>query len=75
MKAFVLVNLQEKQERDIADHLEELDRVINAHILFGEWDLIAEVEIENSEDLASFVMDEIRSLSEVKLTSSMIVAE
>lgn len=74
MKAFVLISLKEGNERELLEDLKELKEVKNAYILFGEWDLIAEVELRSAEELGAFVMDKIRNREEVRLTSSLIVA-
>ncbi len=74
MKAFVLISLKEGNERELLEELKELKEVKNAYILFGEWDLIAEVELRSAEELGSFVMEKIRSREDVRLTSSLIVA-
>lgn len=74
MKAFVLISLSQCDEREFLEELKELPEVKNAYILFGEWDILAEIELEDAEELGSFVMEKIRSRENVKLTSSMIVA-
>ncbi len=74
MKAFVLISLKEGNERELLEDLKELKEVKNAYILFGEWDVIAEVELRSAEELGSFVMEKIRSREDVRLTSSLIVA-
>jgi DNA-binding Lrp family transcriptional regulator len=74
MKAFVLVALDGNHEREVMEQLKSFDEVKQAYLLFGEWDILAEVELENAEALGAFVMDNIRSDERVKLTSSLIVA-
>jgi len=54
--------------------LRSYPEVRNAYILFGEWDLIIEVELSGAEELGLFVMEKVRSREDVKLTSSLIVA-
>ncbi len=56
------------------DELHQYPKIRNAYVLFGEWDLLAEVETNNAEELGTFVMDNIRSRKDVRLTSSLIVA-
>jgi DNA-binding Lrp family transcriptional regulator len=75
MKAFVLVSLKECDEKKVVEHLKSLQGVRNAYILFGEWDILAEIDTENQEELGTFIMDNIRSLDCVRLTSSLIVAK
>lgn len=74
MLAYVLIDLQEPGEKDIIDTIRNLKEVREAHVLFGEWDILAKVEVKNPNALGTFVMDKIRTLPEVKVTSTMIVA-
>ncbi len=74
MKAFVLISLKEGTERNLLEELKEYSEVKNSYILFGEWDLITEIEIESAEELGTFVMERIRNREDVKFTSSLIVA-
>ena len=75
MEAYILVSLSDTDEREVVEDLKDNEEVKDAHILFGEWDMMAKVEIENPEALAHFVMSEIRPLPGVKLTSTLIVAK
>ncbi|MBW2963360.1 Lrp/AsnC ligand binding domain-containing protein [Candidatus Woesearchaeota archaeon] len=74
MKAFVLISLKECDEKNFLEELKKHSEVKHAYVLFGEWDIIAELEMENAEDLGTFIMDNIRSKECVKLTSSLVVA-
>ncbi len=74
MKAFVLVALHNGTEKHFLNELKSYRQVKNAYLLFGEWDVLAEMEMSNTEDIATFVMDKIRARDEVRLTSSLVVA-
>lgn len=74
MKAFVLISLLERTERNVLSELKSYPEVRNAYILFGEWDILAEIEVSNPEELGTFVINNIRSRNDVRLTSSLIVA-
>ncbi len=74
MKAFVLVSLGDGTEQEMLEQLKEYEEVKNVYILFGEWDILVEIELSNAEQLGAFVMEKIRSRDDVKLTSSLIVA-
>lgn len=74
MQAFVQIAVDGAKEQEIYDKLSSLEEVKELHILFGEWDMIFKLEIESAEALGTFVMDQIRSLQGVRLTSTMIVA-
>lgn len=74
MRAFVLISLSGKHEHDMVDYLKSIPEVKNVYLLFGEWDIISEIETDNPESLATFVIDHVRSNPQVRLTSSLLVA-
>lgn len=74
MYAYVQIALDSASETDIYEALKGMPEVKEAHILFGEWDVIAKIELPAPEALGTYVMEKIRSLPGVKLTSTMIVA-
>lgn len=75
MFAYVQIALENADETEIKDNLKGFPEVKEVHILFGEWDLMAKLEVESPEELATFVMEKIRSIEGVKLTSTLIVAK
>ncbi|KHO45937.1 MAG: AsnC family transcriptional regulator [archaeon GW2011_AR3] len=75
MIAYVLIALKHSDEKKIQTQLQKHKEVMDVHILFGEWDIMAKVNVSSPEELGTFVMEKIRSLSEVKLTSTLIVAK
>ncbi len=75
MKAYVLVSLMECDEQQVLDDLLSYKQVLEAHIVFGEWDLVMKLEADSPEAAATFVMEKIRSMPEVKITSTLIVAK
>lgn len=74
MKAFILISLSEGSEQVVLNELKAMPEVVNAYILFGEWDVLAEVELSGVEELGSFVMEKVRSREDIKLTSTLVVA-
>ena len=74
MYAYVLIALADCDEQEVLDELQNFKEVEEAHILFGEWDLIVKLKAESPEAAGTFVMEHIRKLEEVKLTSTLIVA-
>ena len=75
MLAYVQIALDDAKEADIYNQLRGLPEIQEAHILFGEWDLMVKIELQAQEALGTFVMDKIRSIPGVKLTSTMIIAK
>lgn len=75
MQAYVQIGLDDAKESDTYEALKALPEVKELHILFGEWDIIAKLELPAPEALGTFVMDKVRTLPGVKLTSTMIIAK
>ena len=74
MLAYLLVRVLE-DEQGVMETLKSMEEVIEVHVLFGEWDLLVKLKMPNPEMVGTFVMESIRSIKEVKLTSTMIVAK
>ena len=56
MLAYVLIALDSAREQQIYDELKDMTEIKDAHILFGEWDMVAKLELENPEALSAFVI-------------------
>jgi len=75
MLAFLLMTVRKGSERFVGDKLLELKHVKNVHMLYGEFDMIARVEVDNLLDLQKFIIDEIRSIKEIGMTDTLIAAQ
>jgi len=75
MLAYVQIALDSAREQNIYETLKSLQHVREVHILFGEWDMIAKLELPSPEALGTFVISNIRTIPGVRLTSTMIVAK
>jgi len=75
MYAYLFIELGSSDEEEVLEKLKEMPEIKEAHIIFGEWDVIAKVEVKSPEDLTAFIIDKIRTMPEVKMTSTMIVAK
>ncbi len=75
MYAYILISLEEPDEREVLEEISSYKEVVEAHILFGEWDLIVKLELDNPEAVSNFVIEKLRSLDSVQLTSTLVVAE
>ncbi len=75
MHAYVLVALDDSGVEDVVEEFRDLEEVVEAHILFGEWDLILKVKADEPEGVSKFVLEKVRIRDEVRLTSTLIVAK
>lgn len=75
MFAYLLASFNPGTERDAYDDISVLPKVKDINLLFGEWDVIAKIEIDGPGELERFLIDKIRVIPGIKLTSTMIVAK
>jgi len=73
--AYVLFKVASGTEPEVAEKLVEFKEVLDASIVFGEYDVIARVELDDVEKLQSFVSNKIRSVPDILVTSTMIISK
>jgi len=73
--AYVLVTLKSGAERDVCRKVSNLEEVIQVDELYGEYDAIIKVHVEDLSRLDKFLTDKLRSLPDIFLTTTMIVAK
>lgn len=70
--AYILILTESNKEQAVLNELQELDEVKKADILYGEYDIIAEIELESLEQLSGFVLNNLRKIKGIKQTSTLI---
>lgn len=74
-KAFVLINSDLGNEETLLKELRNIDNVIEAHLTYGIYDIIIQVETKNMDLLKTLVAFKIRHLKNVRSTFTMTVAD
>ncbi len=72
---YILVTLKSGAERDVCEKVTNFEEVIQVDELYGEYDAIAKVRVEDLAQLDKFLTDKLRALSDIFLTTTMIVAK
>ena len=72
--AYVLFKVGSGSEREVCQKLIELDEVIHANIIFGEYDVVSKVKTDDLDKLEDFVSYKVRKIPNVLVTSTMIVS-
>ena len=72
--AYVLFKVGSGSEREVCQKLIELDEVVHANIIFGEYDVVAKVKTNDIDKLEEFVSYKVRKILNVLVTSTMIVS-
>ena len=73
--AYILVTLKSGAERDVCKKVSNFEEVVQVDELYGEYDAIVKVHIENLSQLDKFLTDKLRALPDIFLTTTMIVAK
>jgi len=74
MKAFILITVSPNCEDSVHDNLTHMPEVKRAHMVFGPWDLIAEIETDNIQLLNDFAVEKLRKVENITSSSTLIVA-
>ena len=72
--AYVLFKVASGTEREVSQKLIEFDEVIQADIVFGEYDVIARMSTDDLDALEGFVSQKVRNVPNVLVTSTMIIS-
>ncbi len=72
--AYVLFKVGSGTEREVAKKLIEFEEVLQADIVFGEYDVVAKVSATDLDVLEDFVSEKIRNVSNVLVTTTMIIS-
>jgi DNA-binding Lrp family transcriptional regulator len=72
--AYVLFKVNSGTERAVCQKLGEFDEVVQADIIFGEYDVITKMETDDLDALEDFVSEKIRTVPNVLVTSTMIIS-
>jgi len=75
MLAFILAKIESGKDREALSKIKRLKGTKRAYPTYGPYDMIVEVEFENSRNLDSFVFDKIRKIEGVKETATLICSE
>ena len=74
--AYVLINTARGSEDKVLNELKKVEGIIEVHTLYGMYDIIAKVEIKDTEDkFKENIFWKIRRISEVESTITLVVAD
>jgi DNA-binding Lrp family transcriptional regulator len=72
--AYVVFKVGSGTEREVCQKLIEFNEVVQADIIFGEYDVIAKIATQDIGTLEEFVSLKVRNVPNVLVTSTMIVS-
>jgi DNA-binding Lrp family transcriptional regulator len=74
-RAFVLINVESGSEDEVLTELKRIEGVEEAYFSYGVYDLITKIKADSMEKLKEMVTRQIRALSKVRSTLTLIMME
>ncbi|MEM4577059.1 MAG: Lrp/AsnC ligand binding domain-containing protein [Candidatus Nezhaarchaeales archaeon] len=74
MTAYILLKTVIAKEYEVAQALQEIEEVVEVKVVFGEYDIVAKVHVEDVKKLDEIVT-KIRKIDGVALTSTLIAPD
>ena len=74
IQAYILFKVNSGSEREACEQIAGFDEVLGASIIYGEYDVIAKVSVQDLQGLEKLLAEKIRKVPSILLTSTMIVA-
>lgn len=68
---FVLIGVEPGREREVMHEVIRIEEVVDVHLLFGEYDIIARIEAESYDAVGEVVVDKIRNVPGVQTTKTL----
>ena len=75
IEAYIMMNIKSGAEDDVCEVLAENPLVEEVAVIYGEYDAIIKVKTENMKTLDNFITETLRSLPNIFLTATMLIAK
>lgn len=73
--AYVLITIQSGSEKEVLTKVSSFKETLEVDMVYGEYDAIVKVQVEELSDLEKFLSEKLRTLPNIFLTTTMIVAK
>lgn len=70
-KAYILIGCELGAENEIVKKLKHLDRVRDARVVYGDYDIVVEAEAETETQMDNLITKKIRKLEKVRSTMTL----
>ncbi len=72
--AYVLMISKSGEEREAIGALNKLKEIKESKIVYGEYDIVAKIQVEDIGELNNFLLEKIRPIKHIEKTATLIVA-
>ena len=73
MLAYVLFKVNSGSEREVCQQIVDFDEVLEADVIFGEYDVVAKISAPDLGALEDFLSQKLRAVPSIVLTSTMLI--
>ncbi len=70
-KAYVLIGCELGAENDIVEKIKQMDKVKDARVVYGDYDIVVEAEAKTDTQLDNLITKKIRKLDKVRSTMTL----
>ena len=74
IKAYVVLKVNSGTEREVCNQIANFEEVLDTSIIYGEYDIIAKIQVDELKSLEPFLSENVRSIPSIILTETMIIA-
>lgn len=74
-KAFVLISAKTGSETDVLKRLKKVDGIVEAFLVYGMYDIIAQVKADSMDKLKETITLHVRRIDNLRSTLTMLIIE
>jgi DNA-binding Lrp family transcriptional regulator len=74
-EALVLITVEPASEQQVLDSLKKIKGIVEAHFLYGPYDIYVKIEAADSQQLNHLVIERIRNIPGIKSTMTCFIAD
>jgi len=75
IEAYIMMNIKSGSEDEVCEKLTIYKEVEEVSTIYGEYDAIIKVKTEDMKTLDSFIITKLRSIPNIFLTATMLIAK
>lgn len=75
MRAYLLIRVEAGKENHVLDKVMGIPGIKRAALVFGPYDIVAEVEVTTHDELDKVVVGDVRKIEGVKDSLTLVIAE
>lgn len=74
VSAYILITTKSGTEKEVLDGLKKLPETKDIGVVYGEYDIVVKVKIDDIAALNDFLLEKVRPIKNIEKTSTLIVA-